>query len=142
MAGISALGLILLGLSVTFASFDWIMSLEPHWSSSTFGMLVGSGAFIIALAFLTLVALLTRHSGLPGEGSPADRFHDLGSLLLAVVLFWAYIAFMQFLIIWEENSGRRSAGTWRAFTAPGAPSRRRSSSCGSSSRSSPSSGRL
>lgn len=103
MNWISAVGLILLGFSVTFASFDWIMSLEPHWSSTMFGMLTGSSQFIVALAFAILAALQMRTVSLPGEGPLGDRFHDLGSILLAVILFWAYTEFMQLLIIWEEN---------------------------------------
>ncbi|MBV9523770.1 MAG: hypothetical protein JO010_13300 [Alphaproteobacteria bacterium] len=101
--GLSALGLLLLAVTVTFAAFDWVMSLEPHWSSTMFGLIVGSGQFTTGLAFAILVALGTKRESLPGEGPLADRFEDLGSLLLAVILLWAYFEFMQFLIIWEEN---------------------------------------
>jgi hypothetical protein len=103
MNAVSGLGLLILGVTVTFASFDWLMSLEPHWSSTIFGLMVGAGLFIIGMALAILTALAARRYSLPGEGALADRFHDLGSILLAVVLLWAYFEFMQFLIIWEEN---------------------------------------
>lgn len=103
MNAVSGLGLLILGVTVTFASFDWLMSLDPHWSSTIFGLMVGAGLFIIGMALAILTALAVRRYPMPGEGALADRFHDLGSILLAVVLLWAYFEFMQFLIIWEEN---------------------------------------
>jgi len=102
-SGLSGLALILLALTVTVAAIDWVMSLEPHWKSEIFGLLVGAGQLVAALAFLILARLTTRARSAPGEGPLADRFHDLGTLLLAIVLVWAYFEFIQFLIVWEEN---------------------------------------
>jgi hypothetical protein len=96
-------GLVAYGITITFASFDWLMSIEPHWFSTIYGVLIIGGQGLIALAFLisTLVWLSRR--------PPLDRivvashFHDLGNLTLAFVMLWAYFAFSQYLLIWAGN---------------------------------------
>ena len=103
LGAVSGIGLVLLAFTATFAAFDWVMSLEPHWFSTMFGLIVGSGQFTTGLCVVILVALMAKRMPAPGEGPPSDRFHDLGSILLAVLLLWAYFEFMQFLIIWEED---------------------------------------
>ncbi|MFO1434454.1 MAG: hypothetical protein U1F76_30965 [Candidatus Competibacteraceae bacterium] len=99
----SALGLILYGLTMTVFGIDWIMSLEPTWYSTSFGLIAGVGPLVMALALAGLVkaALLRRRTDLSGE----DRSHlqDLGNLLLAGLLLWSYLVFNQFLTIWSEN---------------------------------------
>ena len=103
MQMLSAGGLLGYGITITFASFDWMMSIEPHWFSTIYGVLVMGGQGLTALAFLiaTLAWLVRR--------APLDRivvaahFHDLGNLMLAFVMLWAYFAFSQFLIIWSGN---------------------------------------
>jgi hypothetical protein len=103
MQVLSAGGLVAYGLTITFASFDWLMSLDPHWYSTMYGVLIMGGQGLSAMAFLiaTLVWLARR--------PPLDRvvvgahFHDLGNLLLAFVMLWAYFAFSQYLIIWAGN---------------------------------------
>lgn len=109
---VAAPGLIALAVTVTFASFDWMMSVEPEWGSSIYGMMVISGMLLAALAGATLAA---------GDERP-ERRADLGALLIAGVLLWAYLSFMQFLIIWEENLPaeigwylKRLAGGWGAL---------------------------
>jgi hypothetical protein len=103
MQKVSAGGLIVYGLTITFASFDWLMSLEPHWYSTIYGVLIMGGQGLSAMAFLIIV--LVWLSARP----PLDRiivkghFHDLGNLTLAFVLLWAYFAFSQYLIIWAGN---------------------------------------
>ena len=87
----AAPGLIVMGVTATFASFDWLMSIEPEWGSSIYGMLVISGALLTALAAAALVP----------TGENARK--DLGSLLTAGILLWAYLSFMQFLIVWEGD---------------------------------------
>ncbi|MBV9859386.1 MAG: hypothetical protein JO038_04695 [Alphaproteobacteria bacterium] len=99
-SGWSAPGLILLGLTVTFSAFDWTMSLDPDWSSSIYGMFVTASDLVGALAAATLVLAL---SGAARPGVGKDALNDLASLLLAGILLWAYLALMQFVIIWEEN---------------------------------------
>jgi hypothetical protein len=99
----SAGGLLAYGLTITFASFDWLMSLEPHWFSTIYGVLIMGGQGLTSLA--VLIVALTWLSRRP----PLDRivvashFHDLGNLMLAFVMLWAYFAFSQFLIIWAGN---------------------------------------
>jgi hypothetical protein len=100
---LSAGGLMGYGLTVTFASFDWLMSLEPHWFSTIYGVLIIGGQGLSALAFLIVAsAWLSRRPPLQGIIVPA-HFHDLGNLMLAFVMLWAYFAFSQYLIIWSGN---------------------------------------
>jgi hypothetical protein len=100
---LSGPGLVLYGLTVSFAVIDWIMSLEPKWYSTIFGMIfmVSFGLAAMALAILA-TRFLETEKPLAQVVSP-DRRHDLGNLLLALVMFWAYLNFSQFLLIWSEN---------------------------------------
>ncbi len=100
---VSAPGLLLYALTITFASVDWIMSLDPHWFSTIFGLLLWTGQGLAAFAFV--IAVLAVVSGVEPVASvvSARQFHDLGKLLLAFVMLWAYLAFSQFLIIWAGN---------------------------------------
>jgi hypothetical protein len=100
---LSAGGLVVYGLTITFASFDWLMSIEPHWYSTIYGVLIMGGQALSAMAFLIVVLVwLSRRP-------PLDRivvkahFHDLGNLTLAFVMLWAYFSFSQYLIIWSGN---------------------------------------
>ena len=100
---LSGLGLVLYGLTVTFAAIDWVMSLEPYWYSTIYGIVCIVGQGLAALAFaIVATALLAAFAPFAGVVTPA-HFHDLGNLLLAFVMLWAYIAFSQFLIIWSGN---------------------------------------
>src|SRR6266516_6400550 len=103
MQKLSAGGLLGYGLTITFASFDWLMSLEPHWFSTIYGVLIMGGQGLSAMAFL-IVALvwLSRRKPLDTIIVPA-HFHDLGNLMLAFVMLWAYFSFSQYLIIWSGN---------------------------------------
>jgi hypothetical protein len=114
-------GFILYGLGMTFAAIDWLMSLEPEWYSTIFGMLVAAGQFVPALAFaIAATAWLARYRPLHDEGPDADVWNDLGNLQLASVMFWAYLSFSQLLLIWSGNLPeeitwylRRSQGGWQ-----------------------------
>jgi hypothetical protein len=98
---LSAAGLVAVGLTLTFASFDWLMSLEPTWFSTVYGVYVFAGGFVAALGLIAIVARATSRPGavLDGVVTP-EHLGSLGKLLLTFVIFWAYIAFSQFLIIW------------------------------------------
>ena len=100
---VSAPGLLFLVITVTFASVDWVMSLEPEWFSTIFGLLTIAGYGLTALAF-TIIVLATIEGDHP-QGSVLNprHFHDLGKLLLAFTMLWAYLSFSQFLIIWSGN---------------------------------------
>lgn len=120
LAIISAIGLVTWGLTVTFASVDWGMSIEPHWFSSMYGVLYMAGQAVSALAWSILVAVALRQLRIPFNVLSTSRLHDLGNLLLAMVMFWSYVSFMQFLIIWSGNLPeetpwyiRRSHGGWQ-----------------------------
>ncbi|HSA92862.1 MAG TPA: hypothetical protein VLE48_07615 [Terriglobales bacterium] len=100
---ISGPGLLLYGLTVTFAAVDWVMSLDPHWFSTIYGMLFMAGQGISAMCFvIAMGVLLTKYRPMSEIMRP-DHFHDLGKLMLACVMLWAYFAFSQFLIIWSGN---------------------------------------
>jgi len=100
---LSGPGLAVYTLTATFASIDWIMSLEPRWYSTIFGILIVGGQVLSAMAFIiAVVVLLARYKPLSGVLQPR-HVHDLGKLLLAFVMLWAYFAFSQLLIIWSGN---------------------------------------
>lgn len=103
MQKLSGGGLLVYGLFVTFASFDWLMSLAPHWFSTIYGVLIMGGQALTAMAFLIVVLVwLSRRAPLNDIVTPA-HFHDLANLLLAFVMLWAYFSFSQYLIIWSGN---------------------------------------
>jgi hypothetical protein len=96
-------GLVAYGLCMTFASFDWVMSLEPHWFSTIFGMLIMGGQGLSALSFLLLTLVwLTRRKPLADIVTPG-HIHDISNLMLAFVMLWAYFSFSQYLLIWSGN---------------------------------------
>jgi hypothetical protein len=100
---LSAPGLLFLVITLTFASVDWVMSLEPEWFSTIFGLLTLAGYGLTALAFtITVLSLIDRDGAAAGIVTPR-HFHDFGKLLLAFVMLWAYLSFSQFLIIWSGN---------------------------------------
>src|SRR3954469_17215176 len=103
MQMLSGGGLVAYGLTITFASFDWLMSLEPHWFSTIYGVIIMGGQGLSALPFLIIaIAWLSRRPPLDRIVVPG-HLHDLGNLMLAFVMLWAYFSFSQFLIIWSGN---------------------------------------
>jgi hypothetical protein len=115
-------GLLLIGLTMSFAAIDWLMSLEPHWFSTIYGILIMGGQVLTAMAFvIPLAALLADDERGPlAHVISKEQFHDLGKLLLAFVMLWTYFALSQFLIIWSANLPeeipwylRRLRGGWQ-----------------------------
>ncbi|MDQ5858975.1 MAG: hypothetical protein M3542_11955 [Acidobacteriota bacterium] len=100
---LSSGGLVLYGLTVTFASIDWAMSLEPHWFSTMYGLLFIAGQGLSAFAFIVVVLVLIAGRSPLAQFVEAKHYHDLGKLMLAFVMFWAYVSFSQYLIIWAGN---------------------------------------
>jgi hypothetical protein len=100
---LSSPGLVLYGLTVTFASIDWAMSLEPHWFSTMYGVLFIAGQGLSAFAFIIVVLVLIAGRSPLAQFVEAKHYHDLGKLMLAFVMFWAYVSFSQYLIIWAGN---------------------------------------
>ncbi len=95
--------LIFLGLTTTFASFDWLMSLDPHWFSTIYGIYIFSGGMTAALAVLAIVAAVWVKSGRHQKHVTTEHLHDITKLLYGFNCFWAYIAFSQYLLIWYAN---------------------------------------
>ncbi|HEX6730113.1 MAG TPA: hypothetical protein VF074_08890 [Pyrinomonadaceae bacterium] len=119
MRVLSGPGMVLFIFTVTFASVDWYMSLEPEFTSTIYGFIYVASWSVSALAFvIAVVATLSKQEPLKGIVAPL-HFHDLGKLLLALVMLWAYFAFSQYLIIWSGNLPEeigwylhRTRGTW------------------------------
>ena len=100
---LSGPGLVLYVITVTFMSVDWVMSLDPHWYSTIFGILTIGGQGLSTMAFTIIVmASLVRFAPMSGIAN-AERFHDLGKLMFAFVMLWAYFSVSQLLIIWSAN---------------------------------------
>jgi hypothetical protein len=100
---VSAPGILFLVLTVTFATTDWIMSLEPEWYSTIFGLLMTSSFGLSALALSVIVLTAISPRGELASVIAPKHFHDLGKFMLAFVMLWAYLSFSQFLIIWSGN---------------------------------------
>jgi hypothetical protein len=99
----SGLGLVLFALTTSFAAVDWIMSIEPHWFSTIYGLQFIAGVVLTALACMVpVLSLLSNYEPLKETMKPS-HFHDFGNLILAFVLLWAYLAFSQYLITWTGN---------------------------------------
>lgn len=120
---ISGPGVLILGLTVTFASVDWVMSLDPHWFSTLFGLWFLVGMTLTALAFSIVVASLLHNNAHIAKALSTDRFHDYGTLMYAFIMLWAYLSYSQFLIIWSANLPeeipyylRRFGNGWQGVT--------------------------
>jgi hypothetical protein len=120
---LSAFGMVLYFLTMSSAAVDWIMSREAHWYSSVFGFIVTMAQGLSAIAFIILIiALLHREPPMDTAARPS-LLHDLGNLLLMMVVLWAYVSFSQLLVIWLGNGQQeipwyihRSKGFWRFIT--------------------------
>lgn len=100
---LSGPGLVIYGVTVTFAAFDWLMSLNPEWFSTIFGFLIIAGQALSATSLMILVAaLLSRREPMAGVFQPR-HFHDFGKVMLTFVILWAYMSFSQLLIIWAGD---------------------------------------
>ena len=112
--------IIVLALTQTLASIDWIMSLTPHWYSTMFGVYFFAGSFVGFIALLSVVAVAMRRAGLLDTVISAEHLHDIGKFLFAFTAFWAYIAFSQFFLVWYANMPEetiwykaRLEGSWK-----------------------------
>lgn len=116
---VSAPFMVFFGLSYTLATFDWIMSLDPHWFSTIFGVYCFAGLFESGLAMMILFVLCLQKQGALKGLVNENHIHDLGKFMFAFCVFWAYIAFSQFMLIWYANLPeetvymiRRTTGEW------------------------------
>jgi hypothetical protein len=103
MARVSGAGLVIYALTVTFAMVDWTMSVNPHWFSTIWGMLHMAGQGLSAFAFMITVLILLAGSPPLDTVITSHHLHDLGKLLFAFLMLWAYLTFSQFLITWAAN---------------------------------------
>jgi hypothetical protein len=117
---LSIIGVLALGLTVSFAAIDWLMSLDADWYSTMYPPLVGMSFLLAALAFGIVVLLrVAPRSELAGLNTPRVR-NDVGSLLLAFLMLWAYMAYFQYMLIWAGNLSdeipfylKRAEGGWQ-----------------------------
>jgi hypothetical protein len=100
LAGVSMLAF---ALSVTFASFDWMMTLMPSWFSTIFGVYYFAGCAVAIFAALSVTVYLLQARGILTRTVTVEHYHDLGKLLFGFIVFWAYIAFSQFMLIWYAD---------------------------------------
>ncbi|MGE4159897.1 MAG: hypothetical protein AB7F75_12465 [Planctomycetota bacterium] len=103
MQKVSTVGAFLVALSLSFAAFDWIMSLDPHWFSTMFGVYYLAGCFIAIHTSLIVVVACLRERGWLTHTISTEHDHDLGKLSFGFTIFWAYIAYSQFMLIWYAN---------------------------------------
>lgn len=113
----------LFAVTITIAAIDWLMSLEPHWFSTIFGVYYFSGSLLAALAATTFAAVRMADLDLFGIKIKSDHYYSLGALMFAFTNFWAYIAFSQFMLIWYANLPEetfwfmnRWEGSWKYIT--------------------------
>lgn len=115
----SAPSMLLFALTITFFAFDVIMTLDPHWFSTIFGVYFFGGSFLAFLAALVILSNLVLLSGAVGKAITAEHFHDVGKLLFAFVVFWTYIAFSQLLLIWMANIPEETLWYIHRWQSPG-----------------------
>ncbi len=109
MRKFSAIFMLIFAGTITFAGIDWLMSLEPRWFSTIFGVYIFSGMVVSSLAAITIVTVWLRRSGRLGDGIiHPHHLYNLGVLMFAFVCFWAYIAFSQYMLIWYANMPEES----------------------------------
>jgi hypothetical protein len=99
----AALAMVAFALTLTFASIDLVMSLDPHWYSTMFGVYYFAGSVVGIYALLTVLVFGLQARGFLRNAITVEHYHDLGKLLFGFVVFWAYIAFSQYMLIWYAN---------------------------------------
>ncbi len=100
---VSAWGLAVTAITTAFAGFDILMSLDPHWFSTIFGVYFFAGSFMAIMAFTILVSMTLQKAGMLQDSVTKEHYQDLGKFLFGFVVFWAYIAFSQYMLIWYGN---------------------------------------
>lgn len=123
MRKISAPGMLLFALTITYSSFDWLMSLDPHWYSTIFGVYIFSGTFLAILSFMVLIGRYLNSKGLLVNDITVEHYHDVGKFMFAFIIFWAYMAFSQYFLIWYANIPEETVwflnrwkGTWKTVS--------------------------
>ena len=111
--------LFLFAVTVTFSAIDWMMSMEPHWFSTMWGVYFFAGCVVANFATLTLLARWLQANGFLTHVITVEHYHDLGKLLFGFIVFWSYITFSQYFLIWYANMpeetiwfAQRARGAW------------------------------
>jgi hypothetical protein len=123
MKKISAPGMLIFALTTSFAAFDWMMSLDPHWYSTIYGLYFFSGSVVAVIGFLILFAIYLNKKNILKNIITAEHYHDLAKFLFGFIIFWGYMAFSQYMLIWYANIPEetifylhRWEGSWKIFT--------------------------
>ena len=103
LQSISPIGMMLFALSLTFGAFDWLMSLDPHWFSTMFGVYFFAGSVLAFFSTLALFCMVVQKSGALNDHITTEHYHDLGKFTFGFVFFWGYVAFSQYMLIWYGN---------------------------------------
>ncbi len=109
LRSVAAPGMIGLALTLTFAAIDFLMSLDPMWFSTIFGVYYFAGCVLAVHATLALVLMWIQRQGRMLRVVTVDHYHDIGKMMFAFIVFWAYIAFSQFMLIWYANIPEETA---------------------------------
>ena len=99
----SAIGIVLFALTVPFAGYDFLMSTDPHWFSTMFGVYFFAGAFLSALCLITFIALFLKRGGMIDTEITREHLQDMGKFMFGFVVFWTYISFSQYMLYWYAN---------------------------------------
>lgn len=123
MARTSTWGMLLFALTVAFAAFDWLMSMDYRFFSTIWGVYYFAGAAYSSLAVVVLILTLSRRAGKLKGLVTEEHFHDLSKLMFGFTVFWAYIAFSQYFLIWYANIPEetafmlaRKSGGWEHYS--------------------------
>jgi hypothetical protein len=119
MEVVSAPGIVLFALTLNFAAFDLLMSLDPHWFSTIYGVYYFASAVLLFFAVMPKIMMWFQMQGLLKHAVTVEHYHDLGKFMFAFTVFWAYIAFSQYMLIWYGNIPeetqwylKRQTGDW------------------------------
>ena len=120
---LSAIFIPLFAVTISITAFDWLMSVDPHWFSTIFGVYYFSGTVIAVLAAVTIAAVYFKEHGYLHERITQDHLYSLGALMFVFVNFWAYIAFSQYMLIWYADLPEETLwflqkweGSWALFS--------------------------
>jgi hypothetical protein len=103
LSRLAAPGLLVFALTITFAAFDWVMALDPHWFSTIFGVAFFAGAYMAFYAWMVVFLRWLGSQGYLSDAVSTEHYHDLGKLLFTFMIFWTYTNFSQYMLIWYAN---------------------------------------
>ena len=113
----SAFGMPFFAVTMSFAGYDFLMSTDPHWFSTMFGVYFFAGAFLGALCLITFIALFLKKGGMVDTEITREHIQDLGKFMLGFTVFWAYISFSQYMLYWYANLPEEIVWFQKRFTA-------------------------